>query len=486
MGTRLSLLVSLAACAAALLAAPAHASHAQITIFDASEELSGGLCCGPLTGSALDDARSEGADVVRVLVYWRDVVAAPDSTSKPPGDSGDPAWAGYAQPAPGDPGKGWGKYDLVVAGIAARGMRAMLVPTGRFPDGRVPRWASNARGKDGTDPDPAEYGSFLKALARRYPGAAYVGVWNEPNSPFQLAPQVKSAGPYTPGLYRRLFAAGRAGLLAAGFRGRILIGELAPRGTASTLGALAFTRQLLCLKRAKRGRLKATCPPLRADGFALHPHTGIDPPWRAPFAKNDVTIGNLGALSRLLRQAALAGAINRLPLLLTEYGVQTNPPDPTFGVSFSTQAEYLGIAEYLAWRNRGVAAWSQYLLRDDADVGGFQSGLRLRDGAAKPSFNAFRTPLVIRRSRRAPHRVSAWGEVRPTGSAHVQILRNAGKRWLPATPIFKTDRRGYFQRRLAYKRGRRFRLVWFDAQDGKPNACSGDCLGPPIRAYAFR
>jgi hypothetical protein len=486
MGARLSLLVSLAACVALLAAVPARASHSQVTIFDASEELSGSLCCGPLTGSALDDARSEGADVVRVLVYWRDIVASPDATAKPPGDSGNPAWAGYAQPAPGDPGRGWGKYDLVVQGIAARGMRAMLVPTGRFPDGRVPRWASNAPGKDGTDPDPAEYGSFLKALATRYPGAAYVGVWNEPNSPFQLAPQVKGGAAYTPGLYRRLYSAGRAGLLAAGFKGRILIGELAPRGTSSTLGALAFAKQLLCLRKGKRGRVRAACPPLRADGFALHPHTGIDPPWRAPFSRNDVTMGNIGSLVRLLKQAARARAINRLPLLLTEYGVQTSPPDPTFGVSFRTQAEYLGIAEYLAWRNRGVSAWSQYLLRDDADVGGFQSGLRLRDGTAKPSFAAFRTPLVVRRNGRAPKHVSAWGEVRPIGSAHVQILRNAGKRWVPATPVFKTDSGGYFQRRLAYKRARQFRLVWFDASDGRSNACPEDCIGPPIRAYELK
>ncbi len=480
MRARASFLIVLAACLAGLAPAPAQASRSQITVFDASEELSGGLCCGPLTASALDDARSEGADVVRVLVYWRDIVAAPDATAKPAGDAGDPAWSGYGQPSPGDPGRGWGKYDLVVQGIAARGMRAMLVPTGRFPNGRVPRWASDASGKDGTDPDPGEYGLFLKALARRYPGAAYVGVWNEPNSPFQLQPQANS-----PALYRRLYVAGRAGLLAGGFKGKILIGELAPRGTRDTLGAIAFTQRLLCLKRGRHGRLKAACPPLRADGFAHHPHTGIDPPWRPPFSKADVTMGNIGALTRLLRRAAGAGAINRVPLLLTEYGVQTDPPDPNFGVSFRRQAEWLGIAEYLAWRNRGVAAFSQYLDRDDAQTGGFQSGLRLRDGRAKPAFDAFRTPLVVRRTK-SPKRVAVWGEVRPAGSAHVQILRNAGKRWVSATPVFKTDPRGYFQRRLAYKRGRAFRLVWFDAADGRPDECPGDCTGPPIRAYAFR
>ena len=165
--------------------------------------------------------------------------------------------------------------------------------------------------------------------------------------------------------------------------------------------------------------------------------------------------------------------------------MQTDPPDPTFGLSLRRQAEYLGIAEYLAWRNRGIAAWPQYLLRDDAQTGGFQSGLRFRDGRAKPSFDAFRTPLVIRRTKK-PKRVRAWGEVRPAGSAHVQILRNAGSRWVAATPIFRTDSRGYFQRSLPYKRGREFKLVWFDGSDGRPDECPGDCAGPPIRAYAFR
>jgi hypothetical protein len=500
-----STLVGLALCTAA--AVPAHASNSQITVFDASEELSGGLCCGGLTYPALDDARSEGADVVRVLVYWSDIVANPDSTTKPPGDSGDPAWAGYGQPSAGDPGRGWGKYDLIVNGIAARGMGVMLVPTGRFPDGRVPRWASNSPGKDGTDPDPGEYGSFLKALGSRYRGgydpdgaaalpairaAGYVGVWNEPNSPYQLQPQVKNGAAYTPGLYRRLYGAGRQGLLGGGFGGQILIGELAPRGTGTTLGAIPFTTRFLCLRAVrkgktgkKRGRLKANCVELRAEGFAEHPHSGIDPPYRAPFAKGDVTMGNLGTLSRLLRRAAKAGAINPMPLLLTEYGVQTNPPDPVFGVSFQTQAEYLGIAEYLAWRNRGVTAWSQYLLRDDANQGGFQSGLRLRDGTAKPAFDAFRTPLVVRRKRGAPKKVRAWGEVRPVGSAHVQIQRNDGDAWVAASGIFTTDPGGYFQRWLRYKRGRQFRLVWFDAQDGR-STCAGDCLGPAIRAYRFR
>jgi hypothetical protein len=515
-GRRLLLSVALASVAAVAVIAPsAHASSRQFTIFDASEELTGSLCCTPLSISAIGDARSLGADTVRVLVYWRDIVAAPEATTKPPGDSGDPAWPGYAQPVAGNE-IGWGKYDRLVRAIAAQGMSVVMVPTGRFPDGRVPRWASNAAGKAGTDPDPAEYGLFLKALGNRYrggvdpdgdgplppiPAVSFVGVWNEPNSPFQLQPQLKNGAPYTPGLYRRLFAAGSAGLRQGGFNGQIWMGELAPRGTGTTLGALAFTRQFLCLtdvkgrkarkggkkgKRRRRQRLKAGCPTLRADAFAHHPHSGVDPPFRPPFARTDVTTGNLPALARLLTQAAKAGAINPMPLVLSEYGVQSNPPDSLFGVSFQQQAEYIGIAEYLAYRNPKVTGWSQYLLRDDPDSGGFQSGLRLRDGSIKPAFGAFRTPLVVRRRGRSPKRVTAWGEVRPAGSAHVQIQRSdGGDDWAAASPIFTTDGGGYFQRKLRYRRKRSFRLVWFDGRDGF-SACSSDCIGPPIRAYAFK
>jgi hypothetical protein len=504
-----------------LAAAPAHASRGQNAIFDAGVELTGDLCCPGLSSSALNEARALGARTVRVLVFWRDVVASPDSTVRPPGDPSDPAWAGYAQPSTLSPQSGWGKYDELVKGIVTRGMSVLMVPTGTFPDGRVPRWASNSAVKDGTDPDPGQYGLFLAALAHRYrggytpagglatlPAVSYVGVWNEPNSPFQLQPQIKNGAPYTPGLYRRLYSAGRQGLLNGGFGGQIWTGELAPRGTNATLGPIPFTEQFLCLQRVgkkrhkkkpRKIRYRASCGALHADGFAHHPHTGIDPPFRNPTFPGDVTVANLGDLQRVLAAAARAGAINPLPLEIDEYGVQTYPPPKLLGVSFQQQAEYIGISEYLGWRNPGVAAWNQYLLRDDSAAGGFTSGLRLHDGTPKPSLDAYRTPLVIRipcarkgkankgcAKKKPPKRVNGWGEVRPVGSAHVQILRNAGSGWVAATPQFRTDARGYFQRKLRYRRGRLFKLVWFAAEDGLAGQCGGTCVGPPIRAYRFK
>lgn len=529
MRTRSALLLGFFLLALAATAGPASASRGQITILDASEDLSGSQGTPANRDSALADAASLGADTVRVLFYWRDVVGNPDATAKPAGDSGDPNWAGYAQPTPDSPGSGWGKYDEIVRGIVSRGMQAMIVPTGRFPNGEVPHWASNQASKDGTDPNPTEFGLFMRAVGQRYrggynpggglagiPGVSIVAPWNEPNSPFQLSPQVKNGVPYAPSLYRALYVAGQQGLRAGGYQGQILLGGLAPRGTASTLGPIPFTEELLCLttkktkaKRRKGGgkgvaRVRVTgagCAPLQADAYGHHPHTGFDPPFRAPFTPGDVTVANLGELSRLLRGAARVGAINSVPLYIDEYGIQTNPPDTLFGRTLQEQAEFIGIAEFLGWRDASIGAWSQYLMRDDGNIGGFQSGLRFASGAAKPSFDAFRTPLAIRRvpgkclkrfdggkcaTRGKSVRVRVWGEVRPAGSATVQLERSDGGGFVAAGAPFRTDAGGYFQRRFPYRNGRQFRLVWFDAQSGLPNACAGNCVGPGIRAFKFK
>ncbi len=75
--------------------------------------------------------------------------------------------------------------------------------------------------------------------------------------------------------------------------------------------------------------------------------------------------------------------------------------------------------------------------------------------------------------------------MRPVGSAVVQIERSDGGAFVPATPPFNTDSLGYFSRKLGYRTGREFRIVWYDAQDGI-EACSGPCVGPSIRPYNFK
>ena len=92
-----------------------------------------------------------------------------------------------------------------------------------------------------------------------------------------------------------------------------------------------------------------------------------------------------------------------------------------------TQAEYLGIAERLAYADPRVRSWGQYLLRDDPPAegppevafAGFESGLLFSDGTPKPAYDAFQLPLAVRRS---GDEVTIWGLVRPsTESERVEL-----------------------------------------------------------------
>ena len=54
----------------------------------------------------------------------------------------------------------------------------------------------------------------------------------------------------------------------------------------------------------------------------------------------------------------------RLGLWVTEYGYQTDPPDPTQRVTPALQARWLPEAERQALGDRRVRSFSQFLLRD--------------------------------------------------------------------------------------------------------------------------
>jgi hypothetical protein len=75
---------------------------------------------------------------------------------------------------------------------------------------------------------------------------------------------------------------------------------------------------------------------------------------------------------------------------ITEYGYQTNPPDPAFGVSYARQATYMRQAFAMARKNPRIDMMLWFLLRDEPRLGGWQSGLLTRTGKKKPSFNVFR------------------------------------------------------------------------------------------------
>ncbi|MGB2953015.1 MAG: hypothetical protein WBB74_06455, partial [Gaiellaceae bacterium] len=97
-----------------------------------------------------------------------------------------------------------------------------------------------------------------------------------------------------------------------------------------------------------------------------------------------VTLANIGDLiSELTR---LYGSKR---LWITEYGYQTNPPDPLFGVSWAKQALYLKEAYAVARRNPRIGMLLWFLVKDEARIGGWQSGFFTAAGKQKPSYAAF-------------------------------------------------------------------------------------------------
>jgi hypothetical protein len=339
----------------------------------------------------------------------------------------------------------------------------------------------------------------MTAVARHYGSeVSLYSIWNEPNHPAFLQPQFKSTGePESPRIYRALYQAGYAGLQAGGLaHPQVLLGETAPTGYDTVnvrregrrallhdVAPLAFLRGALCLN--GHYRKSGSCGPLPAVGYAHHAYTEATSPYFIPREKDSVMIGALSRLSRALDLAARAGAIPaHLPMYLTEFGVQSKP-NRFLGVPVAQQAEYDAIAEHIAWSNPRVAAFSQYLLRDDPLGGapgasvhggtiGFQTGLEYLNGKLKPLYFGWPVPLTAsKRGRRA----SLWGLVRPaTGPTQVTVLvQLKGARSYRKLRTVTTDAHGVWSLGSS-PLGVHWRVRWKSPAGVKYE-------GPPIRAY---
>jgi hypothetical protein len=439
----------LATCAlvAAILPAGAQASRSQTMTFEAPVDLA-----NPTTRtSAFDEISSFGVKSTRIVMLWQNVAPAATSRVKPDFDATDPTKYD------------WSAYDPQVDGAIARGWNVLLTVSGP-----VPRWATNGAKDNVTRPKPKEFQAFVTAAARHF-GTKVTrwSIWNEPNQPQFLLPQYSAVKhtPLSPRIYRNLFFAARRGLAAGGLpNAQVLIGETSPRGTGSVVAPLTFLRGVFCLD--SKYRKQGNCAEVQADGYAHHAYTTAAGPLFRPKQPNDVTIGAISRLVNALNKAASAGAVDkRLPIHLTEFGIQSTP-DPIVGVSQARQSDYRAIAERLAWSQPRIVAFSQYLLRDDPSRAGvplalrypgFESGLRTNAGKAKPALTGFRLPLA---ALRRGSRVSLWGLVRPAGGAtQATVEYRSGDSYKKLFTV-TTDARGYFTRNTTFRSGRRYRLVW--------------------------
>ncbi len=456
---------------------PALASHGEAVYFEGSTDL-----LSPVTRPhAIAQLQALGVKALRVELSWHDVAPSANSATKPSFDATNPA--NYS----------WGEYDALINEAQRLGWKVLLTVTSP-----VPRWAtSNGKAPYVTSPDDLDFEQFMTAVARHYGSeVALFSIWNEPNHPAFLRPQFNSHGqPTSPRIYRGLYQAAYAGLQSGGLaHPQVLMGETAPfgydsvnvrrQGVLHDVAPLAFLRGTLCLN--AHYKKSGSCGPLQAAGYAHHAYTLPAGPYYRPPEADDVTIGALSRLTSALDKAARAHAIPaRLPVYLTEFGVQS-VPNKELGVSLSQQAQFDAIDEHIAWSNPRVGAFSQYLLMDDPVGGpagssvnggfiGFQTGLETVKGKPKPLYYSWPLPLTVTKHGR--NGFSLWGLVRPaTGATKLTVLvQRKGSHAFRTLKTVTTNSLGYWSLNSSTK-GVDWRVRW-----AGPNGTKYE--GAPIAAY---
>jgi hypothetical protein len=448
-------------------AAPAWADRAETGMEDGSLLAPSGQTAGMVAGW-----RAMGVDVVRIQAYWDAISPDPGATTPPPGfDPGNPD----------DPRYNWGALDRAIDLVRANGMRVMLTINQKGPV-----WASlEPRRRNGAwRPDPRKFGRFASAVARRYGRSVdrYL-VGNEPNERIFLAPQTqcrrvgrrRACERVAPSLYRNLVRAAYPAIKGADRNAQVLIGELAPIGsagpTANNLAPLPFIRAMGCLDDRYRRVTTGVCRGFRAargDAFGYHPYQNKERPNQPNRNLNLAKLGDLprlfGVLDRVTRSGRISAPRRRLSLYLTEYGYQTNPPDRRYGVSWAAQSRYLQQSAYIVWATRRVKLITQYLFHDEGPVNLFQTGLVSAAGTAKPSLRTFPHPFFID-TRRGRSRARLWGQVRPGGAHTVTVYRRAGRGTYRRFFSTRTDRFGYWSRVRSLGRGSSYYYT-YRAADG--------------------
>jgi hypothetical protein len=377
------------------------------------------LSAGPQLEARLGTLDQLGAGLVRYMVSWRQI-----ATRKP------------RQPAnPGDPAYDWSSTDAVLGALHAHRIQVLATLY------RTPTWASSGRRPRDVPASGSSLAAFATAVAKRYPWLRLWEIWNEPNLSTFLVPA-------SPRLYvRRILNPTYVALHALNPANRVAGGATSPIGTATGLSPVTFMRGM----RAAHARM---------DAYSHHPYPvtrGERPSGFARgvcrYCKGVLTLANLPVLVREVRRD-----FGRKRIWLTEYGYQTNPPD-RFGVSWGRQAQYVAEAALRVRSSPLVDMLIQFMVEDEPQLSGWQSGLITSSGILKPSFNSFRLPIA--EAGRRGRRTTIWGQVRPGSGRRQYILeRRVGGKWVPVSRPALTDARGSYRRVVYAPRGARYRIAW--------------------------
>lgn len=432
------------------------ASAARPLVTGVSEPLAK-LWSEPEARLAYQRINAAGSGSVKIWVEWR--LVAPDR----PLDAANPA----------DPAYRWDGIDRAVRLAGEAGLRVILTLY------ESPQWAETTVGPlpGSGAPTPGDLGLFARAVAERYDGdfdpdglglltvlpeVPSYEIWNEPNLAIYFMPQRDGAGrSVAPTLYRELVNAAATSIHAVDPRNNVVAGVLAPFGPVEGHMPLDFMRKLLCMSGGKAPR--PVCrEKIAFDVWSHHPYTQGGPTHHA-YWPDDVSLGDLGEMRRLLRAAVRAGNVvhsRPVPFWVTEFSWETSPPDRQ-GVPSRRHARWTAEALYRMWAN-GVSLVTWWLLRDRpfpqdfnqsglyfcgqaslADEGTCQDGALAGD-ARKRSFRAFRFPFVA-----FPRngRLFVWGRTPAGEQARVLLQVKTARGWRRFA-VLRANEHGIFTRTL--------------------------------------
>lgn len=372
-----------------------------------------------------DRIREAGASYTRITGRWS--LTAPD-TRPADWDPTDPA----------DPNYDWLSIDHQVVNAVNAG----LIPLMQID--QAPRWAERCNAPDEPgrcNPNPNDFAQFTAAAVKRYSGnfnglprVRFWQPWNEPNLHIFFKPQKRGNQKVSPGLYRVLLNRFANVVKSEDPTNLIVGGGLAPLGGTSSVGPLDFTRRLLCMQgRVNPKPIRGCGATARFDIWSINPYT-TGGPTQSSRSPDDVQLGDVGKMVRLIRAAGRAGKIKSarpyIPVWVTEFSWDSKPPDPN-GLPMRILNRWAAEAMFRSWR-AGVDNFFWLSLRDWARIPGhpfnasIESGLWFRGNTLeqdrpKQVLRAFRFPFVSFRGRRAP-RIQFWGRT-PTSKAGNVVIR---------------------------------------------------------------
>src|ERR1700722_9595780 len=173
--------------ALALAAAPAAmASHNQAMTLQDDQQL---IYSTPAhTAAVLQDLKNMAVDRIRVSVVWSLIAPKATASKKPKFNATNPA--AY-------PGGAWARYDFLDYMATKDGLEVYFQPVAPAPNWATTRLPIPQGYRYANNPNPADYGQFVQAVATRYdgrttttdvtgtpvklPAVRYWGIWNEPN-----------------------------------------------------------------------------------------------------------------------------------------------------------------------------------------------------------------------------------------------------------------------------------------------------------------